>query len=105
MFSPLLVFDKYAINVTSGEDPATVATPGDTIRYVLRIENTTDTPLSGFSIVDEIDSLNATPMFQAGSLTIVTLPAGATDNSDANGGAAGTGLIDISGLSLAGSGR
>ena len=48
---------QYAINVTSGEDPATVATPGDTIRYALRVENTTDTPLDGFSIVDELDSL------------------------------------------------
>ena len=63
VFSPILIFDKYAVNVTSGEDPATVATPGDTIRYGLRVENTTDTPLDGFSIVDELDSLNATPMF------------------------------------------
>ena len=98
VFSPLLVFDKYAVNVTSGEDPATVATPGDTIRYGLRIENTTDTPLDGFSIVDELDSLNTLPLFQAGTLNVVTLPAGADDNSDPNGGAAGTGLIDISGL-------
>ena len=104
VFSPLLVFDKYAINVTSGEDPATVATPGDTIRYGLRVENTTDTPLTGFRIVDELDSLNALPMFQPGTLSVVTLPAGATNNSNPNGGAAGTGLIDISGLNLAGTG-
>ena len=104
VFSPVLTFEKYAINVTSGEDPATVATPGDTIRYGLRVENLADTPLDGFSIVDELDRLNATPMFQAGTLNIVTLPPGATDNSNANGGAAGTGLLDISGLSLAGLG-
>ena len=30
-------------NVTTGEDPATVATPGDTIRYTLRVENASDT--------------------------------------------------------------
>ncbi|MGB5412353.1 MAG: hypothetical protein WBN09_12535 [Woeseiaceae bacterium] len=104
VFTPILAFEKYAINVSSGEDPATVATPGDTIRYGLRVENLSDTPLDGFSIVDEIDRLNATPMFQAGTLTITNLPPGATDNSDANGGAAATGLLDISDLSLGASG-
>jgi uncharacterized repeat protein (TIGR01451 family) len=104
VFSPVLIFDKYAVNETSGENPATVATPGDTIRYGLRIENTTDTPLDGFSIVDELDSLNAIPMFVPGTLNVITLPVDAVDNSDANGGAAGTGLVDISGLSLAGIG-
>jgi uncharacterized repeat protein (TIGR01451 family) len=101
-FTPSLAFEKYAINVTSGEDPATTATPGDTIRYGLRVENLSDTPLDGFRIVDELDRLNTPPMFRSGTLNILTaLPPGATDNSDANGGAAGTGLIDISGLSLA----
>ena len=33
---PLFTFEKTAVNVTTGEDPATVATPGDTIRYTLR---------------------------------------------------------------------
>jgi len=101
---PLLQFEKYAVNVTTGEDPATVATPGDTIRYGLRIENLSDTPLDGFRIVDELDRLNATPMFQAGTLNVITVPPGATDNSIDTGGAAGTGLLDISGLSLAGLG-
>jgi large repetitive protein len=101
---PSLLFEKYAINVTTGEDPATVATPGDTIRYGLRVENLADAPLAGFRIVDELDRLNAAPMFQAGTLTVVTLPPGATDNSVDTGGAAGTGLLDISGLSLAGLG-
>ena len=103
-FTPLLSFEKYAVNVTSGEDPATVATPGDTIRYSLRVENLSDTPLDGFRIVDELDRLNTPPMFQAGTLTVNNIPAGATDNSDANGGGAGTGLIDISDISLAGLG-
>ena len=104
VFSPLLVFEKYAVNVTTGEDPATVATPGDTIRYTLRVENASDTPLDGFSIVDELDSLNALPSFQAGTLNVLSVPAGATDNSDPNGGASGTGLIDVSDLSLGGLG-
>ena len=105
VFSPILIFEKYALNVTTGEDPATVATPGDTIRYSLRVENVSDTPVTGFSIVDELDRLNAMPSFQAGTLTIVTLPAGADDaNTDPNGGAAGTGLLDIRDLNLAGVG-
>ena len=51
VFSPVLIFDKYAINVTTGEDPATVATPGDTIRYTLRVEN------AGGSDIDSWTSL------------------------------------------------
>ena len=64
------MFDKYAINVTTGEDPATVATPGDTIRYGLRIENLTDTPLDGFCIVDELDRLNARRCSRPARLTL-----------------------------------
>ena len=103
---PALLFEKTVINVTSGEDPGTVATPGDTIRYTLRIENAGDSPIDGFDIVDEFDSLNVTPMFQAGTLNVLQpLPAGADDaNTDANGGAAGTGLLDIRNLSIGGLG-
>ena len=104
-FSPLLIFEKTAVNVTTGADPATTATPGDTLRYRLRVENASDTPIDSFSIVDELDELNATPMFQAGTLTVVTLPAGAdAGNTDPNGGADGTGILDIRGLSLGGLG-
>ena len=62
---------------TSGENPATTATPGDTLRYRLYIENASDTPVDNFSVVDELDRLNATPLFQAGTLNVVTVPAGA----------------------------
>ena len=103
---PVLSFEKTVMNVTTGDDPATTATPGDTLRYTLRIENTGDMPIDGFDIVDELDSLNATPMFQAGTLNVIQpLPAGADDsNTDANGGAAGTGLLDVRGLSIGGLG-
>jgi uncharacterized repeat protein (TIGR01451 family) len=104
-FTPLLSFEKTAINVTSGEDPATVANPGDTLRYRLWIENTSDTPVDNFSIVDELDRLNAWPSFQAGTLNVITLPAGAdATNTDANGGNSGTGLLDIRNLNLGGLG-
>ncbi len=103
---PSLQFEKTIINVTTGEDPGTVATPGDTLRYTLRIENAGNSPLDSFDIVDELDSLNATPMFQAGTLNVTQLPPGADDsNTNANGGAAGTGMLDIRNLSIGGLGE
>jgi uncharacterized repeat protein (TIGR01451 family) len=48
------------------------------------------------------DRLNAPPAFAAGSLTITSVPAGADiSNTNANGGAAATGLLDVRNLSLA----
>ena len=44
------------------------------------------------------------PSFVPGTLNVVSLPAGAVDNSDPNGGAAGTGLLDIDNLSIGGAG-
>ncbi len=103
---PVLRFEKTVANVTTGEDPGTVATPGDTLRYRLYVQNLSDIPVSDFSIVDEIDRLNANPLFQAGTLSVVTLPAGAdAGNTVADGGAAGTGLLDVRNLGLGGSGE
>lgn len=106
VFTPILIFEKYAVNVSTGEDPATVAMPGDLIRYTLRIENASDSPINGFNVVDELDSLNATAMFQPGTLNVTTLPAGADDsNTNSNGGAAGSGLLDIRDLNTGGLGE
>jgi len=103
---PVLRFEKTVMNVTTGEDPGTVATPGETLRYRLYVENLRDVPVSDFSIVDELDRLNADPSFQAGTLNVVTLPAGAdAGNTNANGGVAGTGLLDIRNLSIGGLGE
>ena len=103
---PVLQFEKVVMNVTTGEDPGTVATPGDTLRYRLYVENLGDVAVDDFSIVDDIDSLNAVPLFQAGTLNVVTLPPGAdAGNTDPNGGAAGTGLLDIRNLSIGGAGE
>ncbi|MDJ0907222.1 MAG: SdrD B-like domain-containing protein [Woeseiaceae bacterium] len=103
---PELRFEKTVINVTTGEDPGTVATPGDTLRYQLYVENLSDVPIDDFEIVDELDRLNADPMFQAGTLNVISIPAGAdAANSDPNGGAAGTGLLDVRNLSIGGLGE
>lgn len=102
---PALAFEKTVSNLTSGDDPATVATPGDRLRYRLRVENLGDVAIDDFSLVDELDALNATPAFAAGTLAVITAPAGADlSNSSAAGGAAGTGLVDVRNLSLGGLG-
>ena len=103
-FTPELIFEKTVVNVTTGDDPAATATPGDTLRYSLRIENASDTPVDGFSVVDELDRLSAVPAFEPGSLVVVTTPPGANDSSDSAGGASGSGLLDIRDLSIGGLG-
>jgi uncharacterized repeat protein (TIGR01451 family) len=96
-----LLFEKTVANLTSGADPAAEATPGDRLRYRLRVENQSEFALNGLFVRDEIDRLNAQPAFEAGSLTLVTAPAGAdTSNTSPAGGAAGTGLLDVRNLSL-----
>ena len=103
---PEFRFEKTVVNVTTGDDPAAVATPGDTLRYRLTVENLSDIPISDFRFLDELDRLNADPAFQAGTLTVVNLPAGAdATNTNANGGAAGTGLLDVRNLSIGGLGE
>ncbi len=102
---PILIFEKTVANLTRGDDPASLATPGERLRYSLRVENASDRPLDDFSIVDELDRLNATAAFQAGTLNVVTVPNGADSAAtDAAGGSAGTGLLDVRNLSLAGLG-
>ena len=93
-------FDKTVADLTSGADPATTAAPGDTLRYTLRFR-TTDQALNNFRIFDELDAGNAPPAFAAGTLTLVTVPAGANvTNTSTTGGANGTGVVDIRSLNL-----
>ena len=100
-----LVFEKTVSNVTSGASPAANATPGDRLRYRLRVENQSDFALNGLTLRDEIDRLNAEPAFQPGSLTIVSAPSGAdTSATSATGGASGTGLLVVRNLTLPASG-
>src|SRR5262249_20849148 len=41
---PVLRFEKTVTNVTTAQSPATQATPGDTLRYRVRIENLANNP-------------------------------------------------------------
>ena len=99
---PVLRFEKTVSNLSSGASPANAATPGDALRYRLEVENLDTVEVPAFSLIDELDALNASPAFLAGSLSVVTLPAGADASAtDTTGGARGTGLLNVSGLSLA----
>jgi hypothetical protein len=87
-----LTFEKTVTNVTSGASPAAEASPGDRLRYRLRLVNQSNFALSGYSLRDEIDRLNPAAAFAPGTLTVVTVPAGANaGNTTATGGAKGTG--------------
>ncbi len=97
---PVVVFVKTVINVTTGQNPGINAAPGNTLRYHLEIRNLGGA-ITNFSVVDELDQLNATAKFLPGSLTLVSaLPPGAVNLTNATGGAKGSGLIDIRNLSV-----
>ncbi len=98
--SPVLIFQKSVVNLTSGQDPGTSAKPGDRLRYTIHVENVSPIDLPDFALVDELDALNATALFVPGSLTVGPLPVGAADNTNPTGGAKGTGLLDIRNLDL-----
>ena len=85
--------------------PITNAVPGDTLRYRLSFENRSANALSGFDLRDEVDALNATPVFEPGTLVLVTLPAGVdASGTNPSGGASGTGLLDVRDLTVAAGG-
>lgn len=102
---PSMRFEKTVANVTTGASPTAEATPGDRLRYSLLIENLGGVEVAGFALLDELDRLNAVPAFEPGTLTLVTVPAGAdTSNTNPSGGANGTGVLDIRNLTLGASG-
>ncbi|WP_455202125.1 isopeptide-forming domain-containing fimbrial protein, partial [Kaarinaea lacus] len=99
--APVIQFDKSVVNVTTGEDPGLNASPGDTLRYRIVATNISNLDAPDFSITDEVDRLNSPAVFVPGSLNIISVPAGAdASSSDPNGGANGTGIVDVRNLSL-----
>jgi uncharacterized repeat protein (TIGR01451 family) len=104
--SPILVFEKSVRNMTTGQNPGSDASPGDILRYTIRVSNSGPVGLSSVSIVDELDRLNTLPAFAPGSLDLVDVPAGADiTGTSAVGGAAGTGRVDVSNLSIGAQGE
>ena len=95
-------FEKTVENLTTGISPATTAAPGDTLRYSIRLQ-TTDGPLANFRFYDDLGSMNASPVFEPGTLSLVTstLPPGAdTSNTLPSGGTNSAGVLDIRNLDL-----
>jgi len=104
--APILVFRKTVENVTTGQNPGSNASPDDTLRYTIQVSNSGPVGLASFSIVDEVDRLNATPAFAPGSLNLVSIPAGAdASGTSAVGGTQGTGLVNVANLSIGSQGQ
>ena len=70
-----------------------IANPGDRLRYTMVIQNPAAIRLDNFSLVDEIDRLNAPPGFQANAIGNVVVPAGA--DFVINGG-----TLNVNGLNI-----
>lgn len=99
--TPTVTIEKRVVNVTTSQDPGVNATPGDILRYTINITNTSGFELFNFSITDELDDLNASAWFAANTLNLTSVPAGADiTNTDAAGGAKGTGLVDVRNLNV-----
>lgn len=99
--SPILEFRKAVINATTGQNPGANASPGDLLRYTITIRNVSTLAISNFTLTDELDRLNATALFQPGSLALVSIPAGASATfTNSSGGSKGSGLVDIRNLSI-----
>ncbi|MFT4632017.1 MAG: hypothetical protein ACI9BC_001032 [Crocinitomicaceae bacterium] len=67
--------------------------PGDVLRYIVTLSETSGTTAEKVSVIDDIAS-------EVGSLVIVALPAGSADASDPAAGANSTGLVSVSGITV-----
>jgi len=108
--APIVSFEKSVVNLTTGQDPGTDASPGDVLEYTIRVTNTGPVEFVDFIIEDEVDLLNDPAVFAAGTLSLDTasLPPGADiSGTSATGGTHGTGMVSVAGLNLgaAGSGN
>lgn len=97
-----LLFQKTVAKVTSsGLVSGANANPGDLLRYTITIKNQNTLPLSNFTLTDELDRLNATAMFEPGSLNLISVTNSTyTNASNPTGGAKGTGLLEIRNLNI-----
>ena len=58
--APIMAFEKSVQNMTTGQNPGSNASPGDTLRYTIQVSNSGPVGFSSFSIVDEVE-LSSTP--------------------------------------------
>ncbi len=95
------VFEKRVENLSTGADPARLASPGDRLRYTLYLR-TLDAPLLNGRVYDDLGAMNGLPVFEPGSLLLVgALPTGAdATNTNPAGGTNSAGLLDVRGLNL-----
>ncbi|MEN8140314.1 MAG: isopeptide-forming domain-containing fimbrial protein [Thermodesulfobacteriota bacterium] len=100
--APILLFAKSVVNFTSGLGPLAglTASPGDTLRYTLELTNNGPVALTGAEISDEVDRLNGAPAFAPNSLVLQSNSCGGTETADPLGGASGTGLLTVTGLTV-----
>lgn len=105
--SPVISILKTVENLSTGQNPALTASPGNTLRYTLTLENTGPVSGSSIRVTDDPDALNvlnfAEGYFEnspAGSLRNITVSTTATDNSQASGGVIGSGFLDLSDISI-----
>ena len=101
--------DSYTLNVPIGAVPvvdlsASSKTPnnlngdlllaGDTLQYVITIDDASDLATSGIRLYDDLPA-------NISGYTITSLPTNAVSNSTTSGGANGTGYLDIQNINLA----
>lgn len=67
--------------------------PGDVIRYTITLKESAGVATSNVTVTDNIPA-------NINSFTVVSIPAGATNNSTSGGGANGTGYLNVTGISV-----
>lgn len=97
---PTMVVQK-TVSIANDLGVAGVANPGDTLRYTLTVSNVSPVALPDFALRDDVGALNPGVVFVPGSLTLVSVPAGAdTAATNPSGGSNGAGLVDVRNLAL-----
>ncbi|MFA0791604.1 isopeptide-forming domain-containing fimbrial protein [Microbulbifer echini] len=103
---PKVTFYKTVENISRGQNPATAASPAEVLRYTLTLKNISGVDVSGIEITDDLGRLNNLPLFQSGSLQLVTAPAGSdSSGTNASAGTHGSGLLQVKNLDLAANGN
>jgi fimbrial isopeptide formation D2 family protein/uncharacterized repeat protein (TIGR01451 family) len=98
---PTLTLQKIVTKLSgTTEVTATTANPGDRLRYTLVIQNPSAIQLVNFSLLDLLEGLNATPMFQPDTIVVVAVPPERPDGTGPNV-AISTGILNVTGLNIA----